>query len=406
MVSTHDRAPGAAQRIANAVTEVLGAPPPVRVRAWDGSVAGPEDGPELVLRSRRAVRHVLWRPGELGLARAYVSGDLDVEGDLQEGLRRAWSAPHRSLTLPAVLRAAAAGLRLGLAGPRPKVPAQEARLRGRLHTQRRDKDAIAHHYDLGNDFYRLVLDETMSYSCGWYRTDSDTLLDAQRAKLDLVCRGLGLRAGMRLLDVGCGWGALVLHAAREYGVRATGVTLSKQQHAFVTARAAELGVADRVTVELRDYRDVRAEPFDAVASIEMGEHVGEGNYAEYLAVLRRAVKPGGPVVLQQMSRGGAPGGGAFIERYIAPDMTMRPLPKTLTHLENAGFEIQRVRAMRTHYARTIDAWAAELERNWDEVVATVGVGWARVWRLYLAGAALAFADNRMGVDQILVTSPA
>ena len=404
MVSTHEQASGAAQKLAAAVTEVLGAPPPVRVRAWDGSVTGPADGPELVLRSRRAVRHVLWRPGELGLARAYVSGDLDVEGDLQEGLRRAWSAPRRPLTLPAVLRVATAGLRLGLIGPPPKVPGQEARLRGRLHTQRRDEDAIAHHYDLGNGFYRLILDETMSYSCGYWAPGIDDLAGAQRAKLDLICGALGLRAGMRLLDVGCGWGALVLHAAREYGVHATGVTLSKQQHAFVTARAAELGLADRVTVELRDYRDVDADPFDAVASIEMGEHVGESNYSSYLGVLRRLVRPGGPVLLQQMSRGSAPGGGAFIERYIAPDMTMRPLPATLTHLERAGFEIQLVRALRPHYARTIDAWAQRLEDNWAEVVSTVGVGWARVWRLYLAGSALAFADNRMGVDQILVTA--
>jgi cyclopropane-fatty-acyl-phospholipid synthase len=204
-----------------------------------------------------------------------------------------------------------------------------------------------------------------------------------------------------MLDVGCGWGSLVLHAAAEYGAKVTGVTISRQQHDFVTHRARERGLDHLVTVRLQDYRHVDDGPYDAVSSIEMGEHVGEDNYPTYVGVLHRNLKPGGRLVLQQMSRGRvAPGGGAFIESYIAPDMTMRPLHQTLRHLGEAGFEIRDVVAMREHYVRTIDAWAATLEKRWAEVVARVGTGWARVWRLYMAGSALAFEENRMGVDQI------
>ena len=247
----------------------------------------------------------------------------------------------------------------------------------------------------------------MAYSCGWWTSDEDdyTLADAQRDKLDLVCRKLSLRPGMRLLDVGCGWGSLVVHAAREYKVAVTGVTISRRQRDFVRARVAALGLDDLVTVRLLDYREVADGPYDAVSSIEMGEHVGEDNYPRYAETMHRNLRPGGKLVLQQMSRGRtAPGGGAFIESYIAPDMTMRPLHGTLGHLAGAGFEIRDVEAMREHYVRTIDAWADTLEERWDEVVDRVGPGWARVWRLYLAGGSLAFEENRMGVDQIMAVA--
>jgi cyclopropane-fatty-acyl-phospholipid synthase len=362
-----------------------------------------------VLNNRRALRRLLWRPGELGLARAYVTGDLDVDGDLKDGLRRCWSAVRdRKITRPSpaeFARLVGLAVRVGVVGPPPRPPVQEARLTGRLHAPGRDRAAISHHYDLGNDFYELILDEHMAYSCGWHESPDTTLEEAQRAKLDMVCRSLDLSPGSRMLDVGCGWGSLVLHAAREYGAKVTGVTISREQHDFVTERARAQGLDHLVTVRLQDYREVDDGPYDAVSSIEMGEHVGEENYPAYVGVLHRNLKPGGRLVLQQMSRGRvAPGGGAFIESYIAPDMTMRPLHATLAHLAGTGFEIQRVVAMREHYVRTIDAWAATLERRWDEVVARVGVGWARVWRLYMAGAALAFEENRMGVDQIVAVA--
>jgi cyclopropane-fatty-acyl-phospholipid synthase len=408
-----DRKTGHASVLADVVERVLGTALPVGLRAWDGSEAGPTDGPRVVLRSRRALRRLLWNPDELGLARAYVSGDLDVEGDITTGLRRFWALaradrPRRELTAServALLRTAA---RLGVLGTRPRPPAEEATLGGGLHTRRRDRAAIAHHYDLSNEFYQLVLDPNMAYSCAYWAIDKPgyELVDAQRDKLELICRKLDLRPGMRLLDVGCGWGSLLLHAARHHGVHATGVTLSRRQHDHVSRRITELGLQHLVEVRLQDYREIPDEPFDAVASIEMGEHVGEQNYPVYASTLHRLLRPAGRLLLQQMSRGAtAPGGGAFIESYVAPDMTMRPLSRTLAHLEGAGLEIRDVHALREHYVRTVREWAATLERRWDEVVALVGEGPARVWRLYLAGGALAFEDNRMGVDQILAVRP-
>lgn len=282
-------------------------------------------------------------------------------------------------------------------------------MRGRLHTPGRDRDAIAHHYDLGNEFYSLILDPRLVYSCAFWRGAEPgyDLEQAQLDKLDLICGKLDLRPGDRLLDVGCGWGSLIIFAAEHYGVRATGITLSAEQRDHVAARIRDRGLDDRVVVRLQDYRTLAEEPYDAVASIEMGEHVGEQNYPLYLQTLRRMLKPGAPLVIQQMSRGlVAPGGGAFIESYIAPDMTMRPLDQTLEHLCGAGLEVRGVQVMGPHYVRTIDAWAARLEAHWDEVVDLVGVGWARVWRLYLAGGALSFEGGRTGVNQILVTRPA
>jgi cyclopropane-fatty-acyl-phospholipid synthase len=402
---------GVATQLADLVTEVIGGELPVGLRAWDGSRSGPADGPCVVLRSRRALRRLLWDPNELGLARAFVSGDLDVDGDLAEGLRRCWALVrdgtlHRPRPSAAGRwRAVRQAVRLGVLGPRPAPPPEEMRPTGRLHSRARDRSVIAHHYDLGNDFYRLVLDPHLAYSCAyWDATDADqSLADAQRAKLDLICRKLGLRPGMRLLDVGCGWGSLVVHAAERYGVDVTGITLSAQQAEQVRARIAERGLTDRARVRLCDYRDFTADaPFDAVASVEMGEHVGERNYAHYAGMLHRMLRPEGRLLLQQMSRGPvAPGGGAFIEAYITPDMTMAPVGSTLDHLERAGFEIRDVQVLREHYDRTIRAWAETVERNAAELTAVAGPGQVRVWRLYLAGGALAFAENRMGVNQIL-----
>ncbi len=398
----------AAPLLAGLLSPLLGGGLPVRLRAWDGSTAGPDAGLTVVLRSRRALRRLLWAPGELGLARAYVSGDLDVEGDLTEGLRRAWALFRTGeLTRPKLGpaewgRIARTAARLGVLGLPPRPPEEEARPSGRPHTQARDRSVIAHHYDLGNDFYRLVLDPAMAYSCAYYTDPADDLATAQRAKLDLVCRKLGLRPGMRLLDVGCGWGALLLHAVEHYGVEATGVTLSAQQAEHVRGEITRRGLSGKATVRLQDYRDLSGEPFDAIASLEMGEHVGAGNYPGYASVLRRMVRSGGPLLLQQMSRGAtAPGGGAFIESYVAPDMTMVPVGETLGLLENAGFEIRGVEALREHYAWTVRAWAGQLEKHAEEIVAIAGEGQLRVWRLYLAGGALAFEENRMGVNQIL-----
>jgi cyclopropane fatty-acyl-phospholipid synthase-like methyltransferase/DUF1365 family protein len=404
-----------AGRLAELLRDVAGLELPVRLRAWDGSEAGPQDAPVLVIRSRRALRRMLWAPGELGLARAYVTGDIDVEGDLAEGFRRAWrlarSRPDTAVSLSTrgKLKAALAAARLGAIGAPPRPPATEARLTGRLHTTLRDRAAIAHHYDLSNDFYELLLDETMAYSSAYFPDPNMTLADAQRAKLDLICHKLDLQPGMRLLDVGCGWGSLILHAAEHFDVHATGVTLSAQQRDFIAKRIADRGLEDRVQVRLQDYRELAesGEAFDAVSSIEMGEHVGEDQYPVYAGILAQVLRPSGRLLLQQMSRreGTAPGGGAFIEAYIAPDMHMRPMSQTAAHLERAGFEVRDVEAMREHYVQTVQHWIDALEHRWPDFVALVGEEVARVWRLYLVGGALSFDEGRMGVDQFLAVKP-
>ncbi|MDP9092530.1 MAG: cyclopropane-fatty-acyl-phospholipid synthase family protein, partial [Actinomycetota bacterium] len=274
-----------------------------------------------------------------------------------------------------------------------------------IHSLGRDRAAISHHYDLSNDFYALLLDETMAYSSAYFTSPEQSLADAQRAKLDLICRKLTLGPGMRLLDVGCGWGSLILHAAEHYGVHATGVTLSARQCDHVGKQIADRGLSDLVRVRLQDYRELAevGERFDAVSSIEMGEHVGESQYPVYAGVLFGALAPTGRLLLQQMSRraDSAPGGGAFIESYIAPDMHMRPLAETIGFLEAAGFEVRDVEAMREQYVTTVERWIDTFERNYPSFVALVGEEVARVWRLYLVGGALSFEQGRMGVDQIL-----
>ncbi len=249
----------------------------------------------------------------------------------------------------------------------------------------------------------------MAYSSAYFTDDQQTLHEAQTAKLDLICRKLGLAEGMQLLDVGCGWGSLILFAAQHYGVQATGITLSASQHEFVTARVAERGLAGRVSVVLQDYREfgLAPESFDAVASVEMGEHVGEEHYGTYATMLYRSLKPTGRLLLQQMSRraDAAPGGGAFIESYIAPDMHMRPMAQTLNHLQGVGFEVRDVEAMREHYVRTVACWIQTFEDRYAQFVALAGEEVCRVWRLYLVGGGLAFEQGRMGVDQILAVKP-
>ncbi|MFE5844687.1 class I SAM-dependent methyltransferase [Streptomyces niveus] len=409
---------GAAHRLLPLAERILGARLPLRLRAWDGSVAGPEGAPVVVLRSRRALRRLIWQPDELGLAQAYITGDLDIDGDLADGLRTVWGAAReRGLRPPRLTLADRAGavgtmLRLGAIGPRPLVPLSQARLGGVPHSKARDRAAISHHYDLSNDFYALLLDETMAYSSGyWTRDESEEgpeygAADAQRDKLDLICRKLGLEPGSTLLDIGCGWGSLTLHAAETYKTRVTAVTLAAEQARYVREQVTARGLEELVEVRLSDYRDIEAGSYDAVSTVEMGEHVGDDEYPGFTATLHQMLRPGGRVLVQQMSRGAvAPGGGAFIESYIAPDMHMRPLGDTVSLLEGAGLEVRAVEAMREHYPRTIRAWHRTLEERWAEFGSLVGEETARVWRLYLVGSALAFEEGRMGVDQILAVRP-
>jgi cyclopropane-fatty-acyl-phospholipid synthase len=406
----------AARRLNDLAAGLLDGPLPIRLRAWDGSLAGPDDAPVIHVRSRRALRRLLWQPDELGLAQSYISGDLEVEGDLTEALRRVWRAgretgmPPLTVGLADRVRAAALLARLGAIGPRPSEPAAPAaRLGGRVHSRSRDRAAISHHYDLSNDFYERLLDSSMAYSCGvWTHPDDPEygLAEAQHDKLEIICRKLGLRPGCRLLDIGCGWGSLALHAAEHHKVQVTAVTLARRQAELVRARVKKRGLAERVEVRLCDYRDIEGGAYDAVSTIEMGEHVGDAEYQDFAALLHRMLRPGGRALVQQMSRGAnAPGGGAFIESYIAPDMHMRPLGQTVSVLEEAGLEVRNTESLREHYARTVRAWHEMLEAHWSEFAGLVGEPTARVWRLYLVGGALAFEERRMGVDQLLAVRP-
>ena len=389
---------------------LLQAPLPVRLRAWDGSETGPADAPVLIIRNRRALRRLMWRPDELGLARAYVSGDLDVEGDLFAALQRLATLIFRGADARGLPKRAVAAdlLRLGVLGPQPKPPPEELAMQGSRHSRRRDRQAISHHYDVGNDFYEIVLGSSMVYSCAyWAGADPGYgLAEAQRDKLDLICRKLDLKPGMRLLDVGCGWGSLALHAARDYGVDVVGITLSTEQADYARKQIAEAGLTAHVEIRIQDYRDLDDGPFDAISSVGMAEHVGTEPYAEYAAILFRQLKAGGRLLNHQIAAiHPAPPAArkqrSFIDAYVFPDGELAPLGTTVTLLEQAGFEVRDVHALREHYARTLRAWVANLEAEWSTAVRLAGAGRARVWRLYMAASALAFEQGRIGVNQVL-----
>ncbi len=406
---------GVAGRLAEALRPFIGGDLPVRLTAWDGSEAGPLDGPVVVIRTPDAVRRLLWHPGELGAAQAYVTGELDVveddTWDLDKALTHVFAvARERGLSgrrpsVAALVSAVRTALDLGMLSRPPAAPASQAEVRGRLHSKLRDSKAIAFHYNLSNEFYSLILEPHMAYSSGYHSSPEQPLEQAQYDKLSLVCRKLGLEPGMTLLDVGCGWGSMALHAAEHFGATVTGVTIAAEQKKFIDERIRERGLEDKVTIELRDYRDVVGE-HDAVSSIEMGEHVGERNYAAYASVLHRSVKPGGRVLIQQMSRAGRwPGGGPFIENFIAPDMTMRPVGETVAFLERAGLEVRDVHGLREHYVLTVAGWLDNFYAHTDRLTELVGEEVMRVFKLYLVGGAMAFRDGRMGVDQILMVRP-
>ncbi|TQJ41230.1 cyclopropane-fatty-acyl-phospholipid synthase [Arthrobacter sp. SLBN-112] len=433
---------GHAARLEKALGVVLGTGQiPLRLRAWDGSEAGPPDAPVLEFKSRRALRRILWSPGQLGLSRAYVAGEIDTPGDIFAAFTALSSAgkfaepgPFRPLSAGELWLLLRTAVRLGAVGPNPAPPPEEARIakKGRMHSRRRDSAAISHHYDVGNDFYALVLGPSMVYSCAVWPDDgaaaaapsgggTDAGLDAgpsagpaagldgaQEAKLDLVCRKLGLQPGMRVLDVGCGWGSFALHAAARYGVSVVGVTLSTEQAGLARKRAAEAGLTDRVDIRVQDYRDVRDGPFDAISSIGMSEHVGRAQTPAYAEALYGLLRPGGRLLNHAISWNAVPTSpdpDSFIPRYVFPDGEMISLGEMVAALESARFEVLDVEALRRHYALTLRAWVSRLERNWDEAVKLAGAGRARVWRLYMASSAIGFETGLTGVNQVLVRRP-
>jgi cyclopropane-fatty-acyl-phospholipid synthase len=378
---------------------------PFGVRFWDGSeVQATEPGaPTLTLRSPRALAHALRAPGELGLGRAYAAGMLEVD-DLEAALRMVDTFEPPSLTL-----AQRAGLVVGviracgLVVP-PPVPATELRLRGQRHTIGRDRRAVQYHYDVGNDFFALFLDRSMTYSCAYWGGGAPTLEEAQEAKVELVSKKLALREGERVLDVGCGWGSFVIHAASRHGVRAVGITLAERQAELARERVREAGVADRVEIRVADYREVSDGPFDAIASIGMVEHVGEEQIDTYARRLHGLLEPGGRLLnhgIAKLKDFDTPDEGAFSERFVFPDGVPLPLSRVLRALERAEFTTTHVEGLQNDYAKTIDFWIDRFDANWDDAVRLAGIERVRVWRLYLRAARQGFETGWASVYQVL-----
>jgi cyclopropane-fatty-acyl-phospholipid synthase len=404
-----------AEQLRPVVRGFLGGEPPIRIECWDGSSLGPEASPaRLVVRSPHALRRLIWAPNELGLGRAYVAGELDIEGDVYAALsvRDAVAddddSTHIGLTAKDWLTAVKAARGLGVLGTPPPPPPEEARLGGKPHSKARDAAAIAHHYDVSNDFYRIVLGPTMTYSCAYFASPETGLDEAQEAKYGLVCRKLGLAEGMRLLDVGCGWGGMVMHAAEHYGAQAVGVTVSQRQAELAQKRVAERGLSDRVEIRLQDYREVADGPYDAISSIGMFEHVGLARLTEYFSCLFGLLRPGGRLLNHAISRPWGPPGfdkNGFINRYVFPDGELHEVGTVVSALQEQGFEARDVHSLREHYAKTLRHWVANLEARWDEAVALVGQPRARVWRLYMAASAVNFEANRVNIHQVLGVKP-
>jgi cyclopropane-fatty-acyl-phospholipid synthase len=382
---------------------LLGEELPVGVRAYDGTRLGPPDAPAtIVVRSPDALRRIVLAPGELGFARAYVAGDIDVEGDIVAALDLRDRLPVPKLT---PRQWGAAVRTLAPEGIRPvRPPPEEIRTRGRRHSRDRDAESVSAHYDVSNEFYALFLDESMTYSCAVFERPDATLEEAQQAKHAMVARKLGLRPGMRVLDIGCGWGAFALHAAR-LGCQVVGITLARRQAEVAAKRAVDAGVADLVEIRMQDYRDVPDGPFDAVSSVGMFEHVGRHQMEAYFRKVHSLLDPGGRFLNHAIGR--PPHRRAlyqpptFVSRYIFPDGELHELGTVVTAVQEAGLEVRHVESLRDHYGPTLRHWLARLEANWDAAVAQVGLNRARTWRLYLAGSALGFEAGRLQVHQVL-----
>jgi cyclopropane-fatty-acyl-phospholipid synthase len=392
-------------RLAEIIANAVGSSAPLEFTAYDGSRTGDRDAPvRIELRSPLALSYLASAPGELGLSRAYVSGALDIHGDMYTALASMAASTVTDHVSPKVF--AQVALRLGMSRLWWPVsrPATEARVHGRRHSKRRDQEAISHHYDVSNRFYEWVLGPSMAYTCAVYPTDDASLEEAQWTKHDLVARKLGLQEGMRLLDVGCGWGGMVMHAARHYGVRALGVTLSRKQAEWAQKKIAETGLSDLAEVRHLDYRDVSESGFDAVSSIGLTEHIGGAALPSYVKSLYDKLRPGGRLLNHCITRPDntrpAPVKG-FFNRYVFPDGELLGPGFILSAIHDNGFEVRHEENLREHYARTLTAWCANLDEHWDDAVAEVGEERARVWRLYMAGSRLGFEINNIQLHQVL-----
>jgi cyclopropane-fatty-acyl-phospholipid synthase len=421
--------------VAHFVASIFNNQLPFRVEAYDGSTCEPTvvakaNSVTVKILSRDAISRVLTHPGELGLARAYVAGDIDVDGDL-DPLFELNPPPLRHLLNANNLRSLLSVV--GASAIKPLTPPSiETRPRGAIHSKSRDRQAVTHHYDVSNHFYEMVLGPSMTYSCAVFATPEDTLEQAQARKVDLVARKLNLQPGDRLLDIGCGWGAMGIHAARHYGARVVGVTLSQPQQRYATEQARLAGVSDLVDFRVQDFRDINDEPFDAISSIGMSEHVGRKSLSSYSQIIWDLLRPGGrflnhaigkPVsfdddpqpsraseVSRQVQialgmRGPSKNGSQFIERYVFPDGELHEVGTLVSTFQTHGFEVRHLESLREHYALTLRRWVDNLVKRFDEASDEVGAQRARVWRLYMAGSAVGFERHHLEIHQILSVRP-
>ncbi len=403
--------------IAGAVESLMRGGLPFRFTAYDGSSAGPPDSQiAMHLRTERGLSYLLTAPGDLGLARAYVAGDLEVTG-VHPG------DPYPLLTImaerdrvrrptPAEALKLVRGLGVSHLKPPPPPPQEHLprwrrAVEGVRHSLTRDAVAISHHYDVSNRFYELVLGPSMTYTCAVFPKPDASLEEAQDEKYDLVCRKLGLEPGQRLLDLGCGWGGMVRHAVRHYGVTAIGVTLSAEQAAWGQERLQREGLADRGTIRHQDYRQVSETGFDAISSIGLTEHIGIRNYPAYFGFIRDHLRPGGRLLNHCITRptNRPTETGAFIDRYVFPDGELTGSGRIITSIQDAGLEVRHEENLREHYALTLTGWCENLVEHWDEAVAEVGEGTARVWGLYMAGSRMGFERNEIQLHQVLAVLP-
>jgi cyclopropane-fatty-acyl-phospholipid synthase len=408
---------------------------PFRVEAYDGSVAEPTvassaNSVTVKILNRDAISRVLTHPGELGLARAYVAGDIDVDGDLDPLFELSVPPLHHLLNAGHVRALLSA---VGASALRPLAPPSiEARPRGVMHSRARDREAVTHHYDVSNRFYEMVLGPSMTYSCAVFSSPEDTLEIAQARKVDLVARKLDLKAGDRLLDIGCGWGAMGIHAARHYGARVIGVTLSEPQQRYATEQARLAGVSELVEFRVQDFRDITDGPFDAVSSIGMSEHVGRRSLPAYTQLIWDRLRPGGrflnhaigrpvsfdddpqPSKASELSRqlqialgmrGPSKTASQFIDRYVFPDGELHEVGTLVSMFQAHGLEVRHLESLREHYGLTLRRWVDNLVKRFDEAVEEVGIERARVWRLYMAGSAVGFERHHLEVHQVLSVKP-
>jgi cyclopropane-fatty-acyl-phospholipid synthase len=403
--------------IASMVAKLTADPPPIRFEAYDGSGFGPPSPITMRLKNERGLRFLATAPGDLGAVRAYVSGDLDLEGihpgDPYEVMRLLgrWRFRRPSPTELAALVKEMGWRRL----IPPEPPAQEALpqwrriAEGFRHSRERDAEVIGHHYDVSNAFYEKVLGPSMAYTCAVFPKPEASLEEAQEEKFDLVARKLDLQPGMRLLDVGCGWGGMVRLAARRYGVTAVGITLSAAQAQWAAEAVAADGLSDQVQIVHGDYRDAPGSQYDAISSIGLLEHVGIKNYPAYFSFLYDKLRYGGRLLnhcITRSTNSTQVKTGAFIDRYVFPDGELTGSGRIITVAQDAGFEVRHEENLREHYALTLAAWCRNLVDNWDACVADVGEETCRVWGLYMAGSRRGFETNEVQLHQVLAVKVA